>query len=90
MAGQSPPPRDRLRPPWSIVEEDGSFIVKDADGQSIACVDFDADASRRTQMKCLTKDLARRVAVNIARLPELITIEKRAKSGEGDEPAATE
>ena len=86
MAGQSPPPRDRLRPPWVFSQEDQTFIVKDADGQSIARVEFDEDAGRRIQMKRLTKDLARRVAANIVRLPELLAIEKRAKSGEGDPP----
>ena len=44
MAGQSPPPRDRLRPPWAVSQEDQTFIIKDADGQSIARVDFDEDA----------------------------------------------
>jgi hypothetical protein len=47
------------------------YIVRDANGQAIAfvyCRDSDAEAR---QAKVLTKDEARRIAVNIARLPEL-------------------
>jgi hypothetical protein len=50
----------------------GGYVVRDANGQALAylyCPDNDAEAR---QAKVLTKDEARRIALNIARLPELL------------------
>jgi hypothetical protein len=59
--------------PW-IVEDtnDACFIVSDANGQKLAYVYFEEDDGRRSAAKLLTKAEARRVAVNFARLPELL------------------
>ena len=62
-----------LPPPWSIVENPESFVINDATGQPLAYLYFEDDAGRRQTMDRLTKDEARRIAVNIARLPELLT-----------------
>jgi hypothetical protein len=48
----------------------GGYVVRDANGQTLAFVySRDSDSEAR-QAKVLTKDEARRIAVNIARLPE--------------------
>ena len=47
------------------------FIVKDADGQALACAYFEDEPQRQMSMKRLTRDEAFFVAVNIAKLPSV-------------------
>jgi hypothetical protein len=50
----------------------GGYVVRDANGQAIAYVYSRATETDAMQAKVLTDDEARRVALNIARLPQLL------------------
>jgi hypothetical protein len=64
-----PAPR-RFPPPWTIDEHnDACFIVKDATGQALGYFYFEDEPGRRSAAKLLTKDEARRMAVNFANRP---------------------
>jgi len=62
-------PSRRFPPPWTVEELDACFVVRDHNGQQLAYVYYEDEPQRRTSAKLLTKDEARRIAANIAKLP---------------------
>jgi len=71
MPGMTDKPR-RFTPPWDIEDNGSCFIVRDANGQALSYVYYENELGRRAAADLLTRDEARRIAINIAKLPELV------------------
>jgi hypothetical protein len=75
----------RFPPPWDIEEFDRScFIVRDNSGKALAYVYFEQEPGRRTAGNLLTRDEARRIAANIAKLPGLLGRPQRSARNDAD------
>ena len=59
----------RFPPPLTVEEDAACFIVIDSAGQKL---DFEDEPGRRSPAKLLSKDEARRIAVNFAKLLDLL------------------
>jgi len=60
----------RFPAPWKVEALDSGFKVLDANGQSLCYLYGHADPRDAPIAKALTLDEARRIASNIAKLPE--------------------
>jgi len=67
-----PVTRRRFPPPWSVETTDACFIVRDRNKQALTYVYFEEEPGRRAAAKLLSRDEARRIALRIAKLPELL------------------
>jgi hypothetical protein len=65
-------PARRFPPPWPIEEQTACFVVRDHNGQALTYVYFEDEPGRRSAAKLLTNK-ARRIALNFAKLPELLS-----------------
>ena len=61
-----------FRPPWSVEDRAGCFVVKDRAGQELAYLYYEDDPRRRSIVKLLSRDEARSIAAAIAKLPEMV------------------
>ena len=65
----------RFPPPWTMEEIPGGYKVKDANGQSLAYVYGRETRADADTANVLTMDEARRIARNIAKLPNYLAAE---------------
>jgi hypothetical protein len=56
--------------PWMLVEHEESFEVASASGRILAYVYFEDEQGRRDVTKRISREDARRLAIQIQRLPE--------------------
>jgi hypothetical protein len=62
----------RFPPPWSVEDIGGCFAVKASNGRPLLFIYYHDPAGRRSLAKLLTRNAARRIALGVAKLPELL------------------
>jgi hypothetical protein len=63
---------DRLPLPWSVHNNESSYWVEDASGRRFAFVYYRDQQMIGTVSDGMSRDLARRITANVARLPDLL------------------
>ena len=64
-------PERRFPPPWFIEDIGGCFAVKASNDRPLVFIYYGEGVARRSLARLLTRNAARRIAVGIAKLPEL-------------------
>ena len=59
-------------PPWSVEEQAACFVVRDRNGEVFATVYYEQDPVGRVATKLPTKDEARRIAAQFAKMSDLL------------------
>jgi hypothetical protein len=62
----------RFPPPWTVIEKDSCFVVKDDTGRAMGWFCFHDDPVPRGPIRVMTRDDALRMAASFAGLPELL------------------
>ena len=62
----------RFPPPWSVDDIGGCFVVKANINRPLVFIYYGEGVARRSLARLLTRNAARRIAVGIAKLPELL------------------
>jgi hypothetical protein len=72
----------RFPTPWRIIEIPNGFAVDDATGQQLGVFYGRADPNTAGHTGFLTMDEARQMAVDFARLPDLLKLTSRSRGSE--------
>jgi hypothetical protein len=65
--------KSRLPPPWRVEHNDDAYWVVDASGQRLAFTYYRDDPIGGTDTTVrVSRDMARRIAINVAKLPDLL------------------
>jgi hypothetical protein len=62
----------RLPAPWRADNMPGGYVVRDANAQALVYVYSRENEAEALQAKVLTADEARRIVINVAKLPGLL------------------
>ena len=62
----------RFPPPWFVEDIGDCFVVEASNNRPLVFIYYGEGVARRSLARLLTRNAARRIAVGIARLPELL------------------
>ena len=63
---------ERYPAPWTVEDVGGCFVVKASNDRPLVFIYYGEGVTRRSLARLLTRNAARRIAVGIAKLPELL------------------
>ena len=58
--------------PWAVEDVGGCFVVKASNDRPLVFIYYGEGVARRSLARLLTRNAARRIAIGIAKLPELL------------------